>query len=458
MTVSHDVWTDPELRDLVRSEPELVAIADAVGDALDRQDRRTSRRRQRSRLLAGTIVAAGVAIALAVPWNRSGAGNVVDLALAAVGAQPVIHVVAEMPTDAQLVDVRTGDGRPVYETTEIWYYRGERLKRSVVRVGGQVVDDSLETPQGSFSPQGVVFDCAWIAAHPAAATNAGVTCNASGGNAEPPTVVSRPDPTLDPRLADFVDGYRQALASGRARAAGNGEVDGQAVDWLVFETAGRSERVALDRHTHKPVLLKSASGDSIRIALIETIPYAGPDFRRPEADDIRAQPLTGSAADGMTLPLEGAAIVSAVPHTVWPGQSIAGMQLVSANRQLLGATFASGPPLSGSGLELGYGSVARDGHLDSSRPYVLIQEAPSRDLAYAHRWSVVSGEAPKPGELYASMANPRRRNAGTTGDEIAGSPQVAFGFTVIHGTYVTIQAPNMDLVLQAARSLGISGP
>lgn len=441
MSTTQDVWTDPELRELVHEQPELVAIADALAQAeFEAAKRERGRFRRSSRLLVVAAALAAVAgLALIGPWNRSG-GSLNDLALAAIGSQPVLHVIAELggPTGTQVTEIETGRVQPIsqHQQQEIWYDAARGLKRDTVRVGSTIVDDTLLTPRGGYTPGGIVYDCTWIAAHPIEATKARVSCNASGENGTTPHVVPRPPPTLDPGLSGFVDGYRLALAAGQARQAGSGRLDGRSVDWLVFDTSAGSERVALDHSTHKPVLLEGDSGWRLRITSIETIPFAAVDFRRPAADELPAQPSFGRAADEQSLRLERGAIAAAVPGAVWAGLSVNGLALAKAEQQSLRATFARHrrPPLTGVGLELDFGTLNSSGRLEISQPYVRIQGAPSRALAFGIMWGFVRGDDPREGWLYTSGSLPT-------------------GFTVVDGTYVTIQASSVDLLLAAARAL-----
>jgi hypothetical protein len=442
VTTTQDVWTDPELRELLLEQPELVAIADALAQANIEAATRRSRRRvlPNARILAvAAALAAVVAVALIAPWSDSG-GSLSDLALAAIGSQPVLHVIAhrEVPTGGQLIEIKTGRVQQIsqQQQEEIWYDAAKGLKRDTIRVGSTLLDDTLETPRGGYTPGGIIYDCAWIAAHPIQATKAGVSCNFSGENGTTPHVVPRPKPPLDPGLAGFVDGYRQALDAGQAHEAGSGRLDGRPVDWLAFETSNGSERVALDHSTHKPVLLENDSGWRIRITSIETIPFAGADFKRPTADEVPAQPSFGRAADAQTLPLEGDAIEAAVPGAVWAGPSLNGLALAKAERQSLRTSFVNHarPPETGSGLELDYGNLNARGRLDTSQPYLRIQGAPSRALAFGNMWGFLRGDDPPEGWLYTS-----------------GSPSV--GFAVVDGTYVTVQASSADLLLAAARAL-----
>jgi hypothetical protein len=443
VTTTHDVWTDPDLRPLLLEEPELVAIADALAQAdVDTASRRLPAQFLRtSRLVVlAAAVAAVVAISLIAPWTRSGR-SLSDLALAAIGSQPVLHVISEMqgPTGGQLVDIKTGKVQQInlQQQEEIWYDAAKGLKRDTVRVGSTIIDDTLETPRGGYTPGGIVYDCAWIAAHPIQATKARVSCNFSWENGTTPHVVPRPKPTLNPGLAGFVDGYREALASGRARAAGSGQLDGRPVDWLKFQTADGNERVALDHATHKPVLLESDSGWRLRITSIETIPFAAADFRRPTADEVPERALTsiGRATDEESLPLERNAIANAVPAAVWAGSSVDGLALAKAERQSLRTTFANHLrlPATGTGLELEYGTLNASGRTDVSQPHLRIQAAPSRTLAFGNMWGFVRGDDPPAGWLYTS------------------GPRI--GFTVVDGAYVTIQASSADLLLAAARAL-----
>jgi hypothetical protein len=452
VTSSHDVWTDPELREFVRRSPDLVAIADALAEAKVRVARarppRVLVRRLRPLAVAAALVAA-VAVALVAPWSHSGEGSLSDRALAAIGSQPVLHVIAEIPTDAVLIDISSGNAHPVYEQHEIRYDAGRDLKRSTVRVGGEVLDDTLETPQGAYTTRGIVYDCTWIAAHPTEATKAHVSCTPSGDNGTTPRVVPRPKPTVDPGLAGFVDDYRRALAVGDARAAGSGYLDGKRVDWIIFQTSDGSEKVALDQTTHKPVLVQTASGRSVRIETIETVPYASPDFGPPTPDEVPAQPSGGSATEAKVLALDGSPAANAFPGAFWSA-TVAGMPLVKATQQSLRVTFAQGAPAqTGIGLELDYGALDANGRPDWSKQHVQIQEAPRRELGYGNRWGFVRGDAPPPGQLYAS--------SGAGGRPLTPSSPLALGFTVIDGVYVTIQASTSELLLQTARSLQRTG-
>ena len=452
----------------VGAEPEWDAIARAAG--LGRRfpqsgwplvaRPRPGRLLRRSRAL-GLVAALAIAAALVLvaPWDRPG-GSLSDLALAAIGSQPVLHVVAESPTGMRAIELATGGSRPVVQKQEIWYDADRGLKKTVVRVGSTTLAVTLETPKGGVTAHGIVYDCAWIAAHPVEATKAHVSCNPSGDNGTTPRVIPRPKPTLDPGLAGFVDGYRRALAAGQAREAGSGNLDGKQVDWLVFRTNDGSERVALDADSHKPVLLADdGHGLRLRVGTIETIPYAATDFGRPKPDEVSLGPSFGRSKDSGELPFEADAIAAAMPNALWAGKTLDVLPLVKAERQTLHSAFAgTKPPLEGTGLELDYGSLGADDRLDRSRPYVRISESPSRDLAFGNGWGFTGGGDPAAGELYVNVAGEGRQQAfGPDGKPLPPSPPHAFGFVVVDGVYVTIETTTPELALAAARALEPAG-
>src|SRR2546421_12907905 len=99
--VQDRVWTDPEFADLLRDDPRLVAIADALRES----GGIVVQRRRSRRALPGALIAAAlclaVAVALVAPWSDSGNGSLADRALAAIGTQPVLHDVVDLAPGAQ---------------------------------------------------------------------------------------------------------------------------------------------------------------------------------------------------------------------------------------------------------------------------------------------------------------------------------------------------------------------
>jgi hypothetical protein len=205
------------------------------------------------------------------------------------------------------------------------------------------------------------------------------------------------------------------------------------------------------------LLVKDDSGWSLRITTIETVPAASADFSRPTANELRAQPSFGEAHDNKSLALDASAIATAVPGALWAGASVADLALVAATKQDLKTSFAHGTPAAqtGVGVELDYGAFSH-GRPDWSRPFIRISQAPSRVLGFGIQWGFAQGETPPPGQLYVQRTG-RGKVYGPDGKPLPPSPPIALGFTVIDGTYVTIQASDRELLLNAARSLKAAG-
>src|SRR5262249_21223252 len=90
---------DPEVVETLRNEPELLAIADALQSAGDRIEAPTPSRRARPRWLrpaaAALAFAAVLGVVLASPWDSGSGPSLVERARAAVGDEPVDHVVLQ---------------------------------------------------------------------------------------------------------------------------------------------------------------------------------------------------------------------------------------------------------------------------------------------------------------------------------------------------------------------------
>jgi hypothetical protein len=333
------------------------------------------------------------------------------------------------------MDLSTGTTEQVPQPRvemEIWYDRQRGLKHTIQRADGKTTDDILETPEGAYTIGGIVYDCAWIAAHPVEATRARVSCNANGKNGTTPRVIPRPKPSIDPALQGFLDGYQQALATGTGRKSGTGEIDGRPVVWLAFDLPGRgSERVAVDSGTLRPSLVRYEPGSySYRIKLIRTESSDEANFSKPKTTEDANQPSKGGVNSSKSLPLTPSAMEAALPGAVWAGNPLDGLPLTTARRDELRTSFAehTRPPETGVGLRLEYGSGA-------SGAFVVLME--SKHPQFGYQWG-------------ARVTLPLSR---LNGKLYYYSTGAAIGFTVTNGVYTTINAANHDLLIRAARSL-----
>jgi hypothetical protein len=449
---------DAEVADLLRESPDLLAVADAI--AATQSATKPGARLVRF-MAAAAVLAAAVSVALVSPWQGRGGGFVAQ-ALAALGSGQVIHVVSvtRVPR-SELVDVQSGASSPVEWRTEIWFDGRRGLERLVSSVGGMKVAEVVQTPSGSWSDSGPVYTCAWIAAHPRQATKARVSCNASGVNGVAPRKLAEPLPSLDPALAGFVGGYRDALQNGEATRDGSGLVEGREVEWLRFvlvdhgpagvADSERVERVAVDTETLKPLLVETTTGGDARrarIALIETLPPDKAEFARPKLIPAAERPVATSVTSEQKASLADAAAALS-GRLLWAGDSVDGLAFAEATVQRIvtGYGASSGVPFRHStGVELVYGGPPK---WESSADYVLVRESLRPEMLYGFD---VSRRPPASGLM-------RVESSSVVVATKAGAAAVPTGRTIWRGTlvkdgvYVALEATSRTLLLDAAEQL-----
>lgn len=381
MRRTRSVFDDSELVMMLKDEPELLAIADALVVTLRPEyamPRRAPVRSRRTRRLValGAALAAVVALLLAAPWQRG--PSLVENALAAIGDAPVLHVVVERPTpNTSLRELATGAVVPRIQRTEIWFDGERDLKKTVTTLDGAVLDEVLETSQGGWTRGGRVYTCAWIAAHPVEATKAGVSCNPSGENGTTPRNVPEQPPTVDLALGGFVDRYRAALATGAAARVGEGAVDGRDVVWLRIPTPTGAERVALDAATYKPVRIESENGRVIvQVALAESVPFDAARFtqRRHRALAVDDGGAVGAnvSAEAEIAPSEAAAALGG--QALWLGPEWSDLTLTGVTRQTRTIRSATGGPAETTTVELTY-EPADASRSDTNRQAIRVYES-----------------------------------------------------------------------------------
>ena len=437
MRPSPPVRLDAEVIELLRDSPELLAIADAIAAT---QAAPATRRRATRLAAVAAVIGLAVALALVSPW--SGRGSLVDRALAAIGSGAVIHVVETRDlSDRTLVDLRTGAESPVAQTRELWFDGERGLLRSVQRVGGTVTGEVLETPKGSWTEGGRVYTCAWIAAHPVEATKARVSCNPSGENGTTPRHVPEPRPDLDPALAGFVTGYREALANGTATRDGAGVVDGRAVEWLRFAVRPAPRRGARRARRRRrghlvPVRVETLEDgklvDEATISVAETLDRASVSFARPRLVPPGQEPVVNRVVGQSDVSLDEAR--AALGGRLVDGASLAGLprRTVTLKTVAVGYGEDSGrEPRRVPSVELSYGAAAgNDG--------VVVTEA--REPLMLYRFGLERQEVPD-GSLSVI-----RFGAGY------------LGRMQVEGLYVSIEAPGKELLIDAARTLAGDTP
>ena len=403
MSPARPLRLDAEVVDLLRDEPRLLAIADAVVST--QQPASRSRRRTRLATLAAALLVA-VAIVEVGPW-RGEAGGVADRALAAIGSGPVLHAVLEArDPHGSLVELSTGKRAATTIQIEYWFDDERGLLRSLARRNGVAGDELLQTARGGLAVR----------------------------------------PAPNPALALFVRGYRRALAEGDARAAGTETVDGRRVTWLELRAGGVAERVAIDAETYAPVLIRALGPDGSpspyvwRVRAIETRARQAGDFAAPAPAAVA--PFRGDVHSSRPVSSGQARDVLAWP-AVWLGESFRGLRLESIALQRLTRGYPPAsrrPATRGEGLELRYGA---------GRHYVQLEQAPAPEPAYAFAGarSTFSG-GPIPGDGLMELVELPRAGLGGSG---------CVGQLRRESVYLTIWASSRVLCLEAARRLGPIG-
>lgn len=372
MTAEKSVFVDDELLAMLGSDPELLAIADAVVETSkwsesDSHRPSSSRRWVRARLssaAAALLLLVGVIVFVSLSW--SGAPSLSERALAAVGSGEVLHIKLEQTTVTPQPHIDLRDGSLISRRlqTEIWFDQGRDLKKTVIMIDGIVFEEFLETAHGGWSLGGPIYTCDWIAAHPSEAAKAGVSCAADSVSDQP---------TLDPVLSNFVDRYQAALESGAATEAGRGRVAGKEVEWLAFSGSEVSGRVAIDPQTYKPVAIGTPGG-TYMVRLAETANYEATAFRKPEQVDPSA---IGARAGGVRSETDVAPEQAALElgdTAVWLGAEWNKLRLVSVKRQQRKLILDDeARPADISSFSFTYAPVRDDGTVDTSSPVEIHQ-------------------------------------------------------------------------------------
>jgi hypothetical protein len=131
-------------------------------------------------------------------------------------------------------------------------------------------------------------------------------------------------------------------------------------------------------------------------------------------------------------------LTAALPGALWTGPALVGLPLATAERQEFRTRFTDKTrlPEVDAVLRLRYELPTGESLQDEARSVEIEQ---SRTRLGGYTWGFVEGETAREGTLYSPI--------------YASRPRAKTGYAVINGIYVTIRASNLELLLQAARSL-----
>jgi hypothetical protein len=390
---------DVETLEVLRDQPELLAIADAVAST-----RRRRRRLPRRLLLAAAAALAAVGVALLAPWQgENGGGLVTERALAALPARgPVMHVILEQRLGTR-VQLATGRLSPVSVRSESWYDQ----ERSLMRVRGYRDDRLLA--DSTFRDTGESLDAAMVLG-----------------------------------FARAAEVFRQALADGRARVVGETRIRGRDVYLLDAEPGPGGfqgpTRIAIDKHTYE--LMQLRAGESfagrpeyeLNVLAFEYLPRRDGLFRRPERDSS----MRGSGAEIIPADLAAARTALGGKVALWAGPELGGKAIGPVALLRVDVDSPPGRPIRGQALELTYGAGSFGPRSPGS---IALTQMRADDPARSYL-----GEASTTPPGFADLSS------GMTG---SGQNQFRSWIASLRhdGFLVQIQGADRELVLRAARAL-----
>ncbi len=391
---------DVETLELLRDQPELLAIADAVGST----QRRRKRLPRRVVLAAAAVLAAAV-VALLAPWqNEDGRGLVPERALAALPAPaPVMHAVLEQRLGTR-VNLETGSLSPVLVRSESWYDEERALLRLRGYRDGRLLADS------TFRDAGDSLDAAMVMF-----------------------------------FAQAAEVIRKALADGRARVVGEERIRGRDVYLLDAEPEPGGYqgpvRTAIDKHTYELVQLRageSFAGNPEYELNVLTFDYL------PRRAGLFGRPRPGSSEVGSfsaITPTDLAAARTALGGKValWAGPELDGKAIGAVQLLDVEVDSANGRGVRGEALDLTYGAGSFG---PRRRDSVVLTQIRADDPARSY-----IGEASTTPRGFADL------RSGMTGSDQKNMFRSWTASLRHNGFLVQIQGADRDLVLRAAKAL-----
>jgi hypothetical protein len=404
---------DPELLNLLREDPDLLAIVDAAQETMRPapKPRAPSRLSSRSLVALGGVLAVGVAIVV-LTSGQSGPGFE-QRALAAVGSGQIAHVeLSSLSRSSEIVTIKSGAARPEALTEDYWFDFSQHRLRAITRRGNSIVADTTETIKGGSSAAGPVEE--------------------------------RPDRTslVDPTILALVTDYRAALEQKQGSDRGRSrQVYGRRVRWIDLASERRVS-VAVDMTTFRPIAIVArgsqlGAATVLRVTRFETLrPLAA---ARQQRNLLLAANSVGEAADIRLIKRSQLrSLVS--PAAVWLGVAIQSLPLRSMVLQRLTTNVSTRRAL---GATLSYGST-KGTKLNRDHPFIVLREASFPAPAYRFLPAGSSlAHVPMQGQLRLER-EPRA--------DRPGSAMWVAQLRRKGPLYVTIEASSRALIFEAARS------
>lgn len=366
--------------------------------------------------LVGVAAAAALLVALIGPWREN--PSFTEQALAAIGKGRYVHAVFQFSTsDSVVLDLTSGDSRPIVERSEVVY------------------DTKTKTEKARWSFNGVVF--------------------APG----PSSTFS------DPAVIQFATGYSEALKSGRARLVGETTVDGQKAKIIRFPNLLRDHNgKVVPNLGYEDVAVAADSYAPLWVRLVELVvprmhlpghlyPFPCPCTRVVSIDSSDQatlpagreppQVMIGDVTDVRQLDPDEAS--SAFGHTaLWPGRTVGGTALEKIRLQRV-ATYDGSlrylPEISHApGLRLDYGRG------DSALEIFEIA-SPQGGYSFGRGFELL----PPPGQAFLTCS--QCQTPKDAPGQIGHPPDIWVAQLHQDGLYVTIRSRSRSVAVEAARSL-----
>jgi hypothetical protein len=357
-------------------------------------------------------VAAAIAIlSLAWPFGSERPAGVLDRALAAIGEGSALHIVYRGDWGPMSVDLSTGEIEPVVAESEVWY-DPKRGVHQIWRLDGKVQSEHLIRRRELSARQ-------------------------------------------EEQLVALADNYRVALQSGKARVIGPGRVDGRPVfwirvrsEWLPDVSDGRNhlfaEEVAVDRETYEPVYARSTRngkpppGGGQAIIELEQVSADDADFDVEKRTNVPSSFMGGAEFGKLLEPAGFSDALGGQPF--WLGPSYNGKPLADAREFVIRRRANRSAAWERTrGLYLFYGTLRRRNGIPLralSQPAIELEqfrELPSFWIGWA------DAPAAREGRIL-----------------ISGSRS---GLVLRDGTYISVRAPSVREILEAAADLrGVGEP
>lgn len=337
-----------ETIELLRNEPELLAIADAITSTHRRRTLLAWRSAGRLMLIAG-VAAAAVSVAVGLPL-RDEHDRIIEKANAALGRRPIFHLRVQTRDPAQGVVFNTRTGRTVGSALEFeaWFDLNRLRLHAITRHNGVTVGEAVET--------------------------------LSRSRLLAPSRRMQVFPVHADGVVAFAVGYPLALRADRTTVIGPGSFRDTPVTWIQSEMPPKTVmRVALSRATGRPIAFRRVTSTRLPEPVWKVVTAETTALRRTQFET-RREPTSrpsNTAIDSSSISLSHAR--TALAHgALWPGRRVLSVRLGAVRLLILRARSSTSARELGRALELRYGRRIHASATRARAGFLVIQVSSTR--------------------------------------------------------------------------------